>query len=50
MNRRKFIIKLVLNIKPQNKIHYYIISKSEDIINLTLTENDITKAMKDDDE
>ena len=46
---RKFTIKLVLDTKPQNKVHYYIISKSEDIIDLTLTEDD-TEALKGDDE
>ena len=47
---RKFTIKLVPDTKPQNKVHYYTISESEDIINLTLTEDDITKAVDGDDE
>src|SRR6266542_4631743 len=36
--------------KPQNKVHYYIMSESEDIIDLTLTEDDNTEAMDGDDE
>ena len=47
---RKFTTKLVLDTKLQNKIHYYIISELEDIINLILTENDIIEAMKGDDQ
>ncbi len=47
---RKFITKLVLDTKPQNKVHYYTISKSEDIIDLTLMEDDITEALDGDDE
>ncbi len=39
----------MLDIKPQNKIHYYIISESEDIIDLILTENDIAEAIEEDD-
>ncbi len=46
---RKFTTKLVPNTKSQNKIHYYTMSKSEDIIDLTLTEDD-TEALKGDDE
>src|SRR6266540_3057981 len=45
---RKFTIKLVPDAKPQNKVHYYIMSESEDIIDLTLTEDDITEAMEGD--
>src|SRR6266498_3354705 len=48
---RKFTIKLILDIKPQNKVHYYTMSGSEDIIDLTLIEDDnITEALEDDDE
>jgi len=36
--------------KSQNKVYYYIMSKSKDIIDLILIENDIAKAIKDDDE
>ncbi len=46
---RKFTIKLVSDTKPQNKIHYYTMSKSENIIDLTLTKDDITEALKGDD-
>ncbi len=46
---RKFTTKLVPDTKPQNKIHYYTMSESEDIIDLTLTEDDITEAMDGDD-
>src|SRR6266498_1586628 len=47
---RKFTIKLVPDVKPQNKVHYYTTSESEDIIDLTLTEDDITEAMDGDNE
>ena len=47
---RKFTTKLVPDIKPQNKVHYYTISESEDVIDLTLMEDDIIKAMEGDDE
>src|SRR6266498_4653140 len=50
VNGRKFITKLVPDTKPQNKMHYYIMSESEDIIDLTLTEDDITEALDEDDE
>ncbi len=50
VDKRKFTIKLVLDTKPQNKVHYYTMSKSEDIIDLTLTEDDIMEAMKENDE
>jgi len=43
---RKFTTKLVSDIKPQNKIHYYTMGESEDIIDLTITEDDLTKALK----
>ena len=46
---RKFTTKLVSNIKPQNKIHYYMINKSENIIDLTLREDNIIKAIEGDD-
>src|SRR6266498_1581186 len=47
---RKFITKLIPDTKPQNKVHYYTMSESEDLIDLTLTENDITEAIESDDE
>src|SRR6266498_940 len=47
---RKFTTKLVPDVKPQNKVHYYTMSELEDIIDLTLTEDDITKALDGDDE
>src|SRR6266498_5001561 len=50
VNGRKFTTKLVPDIKPQNKVHYYTMSESEDIIDLTLTEEDVTEAMDGDDE
>ncbi len=46
---RKFTTKLVPDTKPQNKVHYYTMSESEDIIDLTLTEDDVTEAMNGDD-
>ncbi len=48
VDRRKFITKLIPDTKSQNKIYYYTISKSEDIIDLTLTEDNITEVMKGD--
>ena len=50
MDERKFITKLVPDAAPQNKVHYYTMSESEDIIDLTLTEDDITETMDRDDE
>jgi len=50
VNERKFTIKLVFNTKLHNKVHYYTMSESKDIINLTLMENNITKALEGDDE
>src|SRR6266545_4914364 len=47
---RKFTTKLVPDEKPQNKIYYYTISESEDVIDLTITDDDITEAMDGDDE
>src|SRR6266540_1128841 len=47
---RKFTTKLVPDAKLQNKVHYYTMSESEDIIDLTLTEDDITEALEGDDE
>src|SRR6266498_1239963 len=47
---RKFTTKLVSDNKPQNKVHYYTMSESEDVIDLTLTKDDITEAMDRDDE
>ncbi len=50
VNERKFIIKLVSDTKPQNKIHYYTMSKSEDIIDLILIEeNNNTEVLEGDD-
>src|SRR6266498_1820116 len=50
VNGREFIIKLVPDTKPQNKVYYYTISESEDIIDFTLTEDNIIKTLKGDDE
>src|SRR6266540_6941157 len=50
VDERKFTTKLVLDTKLQNKVHYYTMSESEDIIDLTFTEDDITEAMDGDDE
>ncbi len=47
---RKFTTKLVPDAKSQNKVHYYTINESEDIIDLTITEDDITKVLKNNDE
>src|SRR6266498_393000 len=47
---RKFTTKLVPDVKPQNKVHYYTMSESEDIIDLTITDDDITEAIDGDDE
>src|SRR6266508_3430888 len=47
---RKFTTKLVPDSKPNNKVHYYMMSESENIIDLTLTEDDITEALEGDDE
>src|SRR6266542_1805485 len=47
---RKFIMKLVPDGKPQNKVHYYTMSESEDIIDLILMKDDTTEAMDEDDE
>src|SRR6266540_852380 len=47
---RKFTTKLVPDVKSQNKVHYYIMSESEDIIDLTITDDDVTEAMDGDDE
>src|SRR6266498_1650075 len=46
---RKFTTKLVSDVKPQNKVHYYTMSELEDIIDLTLTEDDMTEAIDGDD-
>ncbi len=48
VNGRKFTIKLIPDAKPQNKVHYYTMSKSEDIIDLTLTKDNITEALEGD--
>src|SRR6266540_5651458 len=47
---RKFTTKLVPDDKPQNKVHYYTMSESEDIIDLILTKDDIIEAIDGDDE
>ena len=47
---KKFTTKLVPDVKPQNKVHYYTMSESEDIIDLTLMEDDTTEAIDVDDE
>ncbi len=46
---RKFTTKLVSDVKSQNKVHYYTMSESEDVIDLTLTKDD-TEALEGDDE
>src|SRR6266508_5998933 len=50
VDERKFTTKLVPDTKPQNKVHYYTMSESEDIIDLILIEDDVTEAMDGDDE
>ncbi len=50
MDRRKFTTKLVPDTKSQNKVHYYTMSELKDIIDLTLTEDDITEVMNGDNE
>jgi len=47
---RKFTTKLVPDIKSQNKVHYYTMSELEDVINLTITEDDTIEALEGDDE
>ena len=47
---RKFTTKLVPDTKPQNKVYYYTISESEDIIDLIIIEDDVTEALEGDDE
>ncbi len=49
INERKFTTKLVPDVKPQNKVYYYTMSESEDIIDLTLIEDDITEALEGND-
>ncbi len=46
---RKFTTKLVPDTKSQNKVYYYIMSESEDIIDLTLMKDDITEVLDGDD-
>src|SRR6266542_1303533 len=50
VDKRKFTTKLIPDTKPQNKVHYYIISESENIIDFTLTEDNITEALSRDNE
>ena len=50
VDRRKFTTKLVPDVKLQNNVHYYTMSESEDIIDLTLTKDDTIEAMDGDDE
>src|SRR6266496_2746927 len=50
VDERKFTTKLIPDTKHQNKVHYYTMSESEDIINLTLMEDDVTEVLKGDDE
>ena len=50
VDRRKFTTKLVPDTKPQNKVHYYTMSGSEDIIDLIITEDNISEAIDGDDE
>ena len=47
---RKFTTKLVPDEKSQNRVHYYTMSESEDVIDLTITDDDITEAIDGDDE
>jgi len=47
---RKFTTKLIPDIKLQNKVYYYTMSESEDIIDLTVIEDDITEALESNDE
>src|SRR6266542_2820439 len=47
---RKFTTKLVPDVKPQSKVHYYTMSELEDIIDLTITDDDVTEVMDGDDE
>ena len=49
VDRRKFTIRLVPDVKPQNKVQYYTISESENIIDLTIIEDDTTETLKGDD-
>ncbi len=50
IDERKFTTKLVSDTKSQNKVHYYIMNESKDIIDLTLTKEDIIEVMKGDNE
>ncbi len=50
VDERKFTTKLVSDTKPQNKVHYYTMSESEDIIDFTHIEDDITDALEGDNE
>src|SRR6266540_5011221 len=47
---RKFSTKLVPDEKLQNKVHYYTMSESEDVIDLTITDDDTTETIDGDDE
>ncbi len=47
MDGRKFTTKLISDTKSQNKIHYYIMNELEDIIDLTIIEDDLIEVMKD---
>ncbi len=49
VNERKFTTKLVPDNKSQNKIQYYIMSESEDIIDLMLTDEDMIETLEGDD-
>ncbi len=50
VDERKFTTKLISDTKAQNKIYYYMISESKDVINLTFIEDDIIEALKNNDE
>src|SRR6266498_3357885 len=50
VNERKFTIKLVSDTKSQNKVHYYTMSESKDIIDLTLIKDNMTEVLEGDDE
>src|SRR6266542_522346 len=50
VDERKFTTKLVPDVKHKNKVHYYTMSESEDIIDLTITDDDVAEAIDGDDE
>ncbi len=50
IDEKKFTTKLVPDAKSQNKVHYYIMSELEDVIDLIIIEDDVTETLKGDDE